>query len=546
MVARRTLLYPRGRSVNGMPHTIYDVIITGGGLAGLCLARQLRQEQPDIRILVVEKMVHPVPEAAHKVGESSVEIAAHYFSSVLGLQDHLAARQLPKLGLRYFFTENRNSDVATRVEAGPRDFPKVPSFQLDRGRLENFLLEQNRERGVDVFDGVKVKGVEFGDPYHRVDIEVDGRVHAFRGRWVVDGTGRHGLLRRKLGLTRPATHKANAVWFRMQTRIRIDDWASGPSWTSRVPSGERWLSTVHLMGRGYWTWLIPLASDSHSIGIVVDADLHPYATMNRFDRAMQWLHRFEPQCAAYLEDHRAQLDDFLGLHHFAHACTQMYSADRWALIGEAGVFTDPFYSPGSDFIAIGNDLVSELIGRERRGEDIAAHAAYFSRMYLRLYAAFLKLYDGQYPIMGNAQVMCVKVGWDNACYWAISALLYFHRKYRDLDYMQQRDPLLTRFFYLHTRMQAKLRQWDLDDTANSYGHAHVNYMDVPYLKALQQGLADPLTDEQLTARLEENFARLEQFADVLMRMPAGVTLDRDAAGFDNVTALQLPRASVTA
>ena len=529
-----------------MSQPSYDVIIMGGGLAGLCLARQLRREQPDLRVLVAEKQRHPVPEAAHKVGESSVEIAAHYFSHVLGLHEHLTSRQLYKLGLRYFFTDQGNHDVATRIEAGPRTFPQVPSFQLDRGRFENFLLEDNRAGGVDVLDGVKVLGVEFGDPHHRVDVEIDGRTHAFQGRWVVDGTGRHGLIRRKLGLSRPSTHKANAVWFRMASRIRIDDWASGSAWTTRVPSGERWMSTVHLMGRGYWTWLIPLASHSHSIGIVVDADIHPYATMNRFERAMGWLHQHEPQCASYLEDHRSQLDDFLGLHHFAHACTQMYSADRWALIGEAGVFTDPFYSPGSDFIGIGNDLVAELITRERRGEDITAHASYFSRMYLRLYAAFLKLYDGQYPIMGNAQVMSAKVAWDNACYWAISAPLFFQRKYRDLGFMQQLDPLLARFFHLHTRMQAKLREWDVEDAGAVYGHGHVNYMDVPYLRALQQGLADTLSDEQVTARLHENFAALERFAAVLMRMPAGERLDRDVAGFENVAALQLPRAHVRA
>ena len=70
-----------------MPLTTYDVIITGGGLAGLCLARQLRQEHPDLTVLVAEKKKHPVPEAAHKVGESSVEIGAHYFSKILGPRD---------------------------------------------------------------------------------------------------------------------------------------------------------------------------------------------------------------------------------------------------------------------------------------------------------------------------------------------------------------------------------------------------------------------------------------------------------------------------
>ena len=44
--------------------TRYDVVITGGGLSGLTLARQLRQEHPDLAILVAEKRPHPVPEAA--------------------------------------------------------------------------------------------------------------------------------------------------------------------------------------------------------------------------------------------------------------------------------------------------------------------------------------------------------------------------------------------------------------------------------------------------------------------------------------------------
>lgn len=528
-----------------MSVTTYDVIITGGGLAGLCLARQLRQEHPDITVLVAEKKKHPVPEAAHKVGESSVEVGAHYFSRILGLEPHLLERQMYKLGLRYFFTEGDNRDVTRRIELGPKTFPKVPSFQLDRGRLENFLLEEDRRMGVDVLDGVKVTAIEFGDPHHRVDIEIDGRVHAFKGRWVVDGSGRAGLLRRKLGLTRPASHDANAVWFRLGSRIRIDDWSSSPSWQGWMPADERWMSTVHLMGKGYWTWLIPLASGSHSIGIVADDALHPYATLNRFDRAMTWLHRFEPQCAELLEAHRADLDDFLGLQHFSHGSTQMYSADRWALIGEAGVFTDPFYSPGSDFIAIGNDITAELIARDRRGEDITSAAAFFSRMYLLLFQAFHRLYDGQYPIMGNAQVMTVKVAWDNACYWAISALLYFRRKYRDMAYMQQIEGLLARFFFLHARMQQRLRRWYEADTA-SYGYQRMSLLDMPYLHRIQGQLCDDIDDATLTLRLQENLSELERYADVIVQMAEGRTVDRDHGGFENAAVFQLPKAAVTA
>src|SRR5215469_3433393 len=78
----------------------FDVAILGGGQAGLTLALQLKKARPATRILVIEKQEHPVPEAAHKVGESTVEIAAYYLRDVLGLQEHLQTQQLRKFGLR--------------------------------------------------------------------------------------------------------------------------------------------------------------------------------------------------------------------------------------------------------------------------------------------------------------------------------------------------------------------------------------------------------------------------------------------------------------
>ena len=79
-----------------MKESSYDVAILGGGLAGSSLARQLSLEAPHLRVAVVEKRQHPVREAAFKVGESSVEIGAHYFEHVLGLAPHLASAAAPE------------------------------------------------------------------------------------------------------------------------------------------------------------------------------------------------------------------------------------------------------------------------------------------------------------------------------------------------------------------------------------------------------------------------------------------------------------------
>ena len=496
----------------------YDVVILGGGLAGGCLARQLHQEAPQLRTLVTEKRAHPVPEAAFKVGESSVEIGAHYFSKRLGLEPHLRERQLEKLGLRYFFTHGDNRDLASRVELGPPVFPPVPSFQLDRGRLENMLLATNAELGIDVLHGCRVQELTLADAdtddsVHTVSIATPAGTRVVTARWVVDATGRTGLIKRKLGLARPSTHGANASWWRVKSRVKIDDWSSDPAWKARVASGLRWQSTVHLMGPGYWVWLIPLGNGSHSFGIVADGDMHPYDRINRFERAMDWLREFEPQCAEVMEQHVHELEDFLALKHFAHSCERVFSQGRWALVGEAGVFTDPFYSPGSDFIAMGNDYVTDLIVRDFAGEAIAARVESFNTTYLRLFDAFIRLYDGQYPIMGNAQVMTAKVSWDNAAYWAITALLFFQQRYRQPEFIVSIDTLMRRFFVLHARMQAFLHAWDLADRGSTHADTAANVVDVDFLRKLQASLGDPiLDDDALRVRLEENFALLEAFA----------------------------------
>ncbi len=112
----------------------HDVAILGGGLAGLTLAIQLKQRDPAIDVAVVERRAHPVREAAFKVGESTVEIGAHYFADVLGLREHLETEQIRKFGFRFFFSEGRD-DIGRCTELGVSELLPTPSWQIDRGRF---------------------------------------------------------------------------------------------------------------------------------------------------------------------------------------------------------------------------------------------------------------------------------------------------------------------------------------------------------------------------------------------------------------------------
>ena len=49
-------------------------------LPGLCLARQLRLEQPALSIVVLDPNIPPLTDAAWKEGELTVEFGAHYLA----------------------------------------------------------------------------------------------------------------------------------------------------------------------------------------------------------------------------------------------------------------------------------------------------------------------------------------------------------------------------------------------------------------------------------------------------------------------------------
>ena len=75
---------PDNRLRDNIPNkTDFDVVICGGGLAGLTLARQLKLELPELSVAVIDRFKHPLPEAVFKVGESSVELGTFYFSKTL-------------------------------------------------------------------------------------------------------------------------------------------------------------------------------------------------------------------------------------------------------------------------------------------------------------------------------------------------------------------------------------------------------------------------------------------------------------------------------
>jgi 2-polyprenyl-6-methoxyphenol hydroxylase-like FAD-dependent oxidoreductase len=497
----------------------YDVAILGGGIAGLTLALQLKKARPAISILVVEKQQHPVPEAAHKVGESTVEISGHYLRDVLGLGEHLQAQHLNKYGLRMFFSFDGNRDITQRVELGHAVLPPrvVGTYQLDRGRLENELGRELPYRGIAFLDGCKVQQIVLQpqQDVHCLSVLYEKSTVSFQARWIVDASGRNTLLQRQLGLAKKWGHAANAVWFRVAHPIDVDQWSTDPDWQARIREGERRLSTNHLMGLGYWVWLIPLASGSTSIGIVTDASIHRFEEMNLFERALDWLYRHEPQCAQVIEEHRDKIQDFRVMKDYSYSCEQVFSSERWCLTGEAGVALDPLYSPGGDLIAISNGLILDLITRDLDGEDIEDQAAIHNQLFLTLTQSWLSTYEQQYALMGHAQIMVAKVIWDTAVYWAIPGLLYFHDKFLSIAEHPGVAINLLRFSLLSEHIQAFFREWAAIDRSVA-SNTFIKYYDFDFMARLHIGMTAEIPDAEFESQFVANVRFIEQLAGQLV------------------------------
>jgi len=493
------------------PHS-FDVVILGGGLAGLCLARQLVRDEPGIGVLILEKNQHPVPEAAFKVGESSVELAAWYFEKQLGLGDHIQQSQLPKWGLRFFFNKPHYKHIGEGLELGvSKRFP-VPSYQLDRGRLENFMAGEMDQLGVRFQDGARVTGVDINEDGHKVRYLKEGEETEVTARWVVDAGGRAAILKRKLGLEEDTPHKINSVWFRLEAPVRVDDW--GIFSTTHEGKGAnitRWLSTNHLMGAGYWVWLIPLASGCTSIGIVADPRLHPLNTMNSFSKALEWLEKYEPQCGEQIRKLESHFMDFKALKHFSHGCKQLFSGERWAMTGEAGYFLDPFYSPGSDFIAINNTFLSALILRDLKGRPINGQAAIYDRLFKALYQNTLVTYKDLYHLFGNPTVMTFKIIWDYVVYWSFPAFVFIQNRLTDVGLLGKVQDILDSIGPLNAEMQQFFREWH-DANGEPVEQIFIDQCDIDYLQKLNEQLCEPLNDHDFEITLKENIHTLHRLS----------------------------------
>jgi len=497
-----------------VPHGHYDVAVLGGGLAGLTMAIQLKLSRPETRVLVTDKRNEPAPEAAFKVGESSVEVGAHYYRDVIGMRDHLEQAQLRKHGLRFLLPAGDNSDITKRVEFCTPAHLAAFTHQIDRGRFENELFRRCLKNGAEAFRGWRVQDVEIGADAHTLTLSQEEEETSVTARWLVDASGRANILRRKLDLSDDTGHHINAAWIRLAGGLDFEDWTDDEEWLDRMPErGLRRLSTTHLIAEGYWLWLIQLASGPISIGVCADPRVHPWEEIESFDAFMDWCQEHEPLVYAEIDGRREDVLDFLRVKDFSYASTRVFSPDRWTLVGEAGGFIDAFYSPGSDFIAYSNTFSNELICHDLDGgeSDLEQRVEFYNDFYFKLFNPTIHLYRDQYQLFQNAQVMVAKVVWDSLIYFTLLGSPFVHGKLAKIEDIEMFSEIADLVIPLIPRMQELFRDWHALGNIQYEGVSVLSKQLEPYIWAQAEiGLAG--SDDELLERARTKTETIKAFA----------------------------------
>ena len=200
----------------------YDVVIIGGGLAGLCLARQLLM-RTDKTILVVDRQPSlPIP--VQKVGESNVQVAGHYFAKVLDMEEHLFHEHVMKYNLRFMWKTGEGERFEDFGHSYIRQFSNIACYQLDRNKFEGEVIRLNREYpNFCLLEGISELDIEVrSGGEHQVRFDQGGSSHDVTAGWVVDTSGRMRHLAGQMETKRKSEIRHTSVFFWTEGTLNIE------------------------------------------------------------------------------------------------------------------------------------------------------------------------------------------------------------------------------------------------------------------------------------------------------------------------------------
>ena len=317
-----------------------NVVIIGGGPAGSTVSTLLAKQGVAVQLFERERFPR------FHIGESLIPETYWVLKQLDMLPKMQASQFVKKYSVQFVNSEGRESAPFYFWDNKPHECSQT--WQVVRSEFDKMMLDNAREHGVDVHEGVRVHDVLFeGDRAVGVKIRDEQGFREIPAKVVVDASGQNGLLMNRLGLRLwdPILNKG-AIWTYWENAYRD---------TGRDEGATLVIQTGNKQG---WFWYIPQHDNIVSIGVVAPFD---YLFKGRGSYAQTYDEEVELCPGVKQRVANAQkVTGYFATKDYSYRSTRV-AGDGWVLAGDAFGFLDPLYSSGVMLALKSGQLAADAI-----------------------------------------------------------------------------------------------------------------------------------------------------------------------------------------
>jgi len=353
-----------------------DVVVIGGGPAGSTASALLARKGYDV--VLVDSLRHPRPV----VGES---LLPHLWKFLDGVGATAVVEK------EDFIVKSGGTTVWNGMirQVNFSDFGfNRPGLHVERDRLDFLLLENAKEKGAQVYEGVTAKSVMFADGraagirYSGGDGAVSGEISA---KFVVDASGQKAVISRQMGFrVIDEDFRFVSLWgyHKDSQYVALDGSAHPFSEVRKVKP----TTFVCSLGNWGWCWHIPLR-ESTSVGLIIPLEDFKKAKVADSDLEQYYLDTCysDPWLSRLLEGSEYIPGRFGVIRDYSYVPTTL-SGPGFCIIGDAAAFVDPIFSVGCILAMYGGNVAAWTIDRSlMRPAGEENYRAVFNRQYTGFY-----------------------------------------------------------------------------------------------------------------------------------------------------------------